>query len=109
MAPDRGGLHPFPRQKSPRNYSFWVLSSLLVVSYTPQRDQRDTPSSGEEPATVKDLEMNTVPAPVDPTLFKAYDVRGIADENLTDEVAYSIGRAAAHYLTECRAGASRGV
>src|SRR5438067_8632254 len=42
--------------------------------------------------------MNTTPVPVDPTLFKAYDVRGIAGENLTDEVAYSIGRAAAHYL-----------
>src|SRR2546421_2722964 len=43
--------------------------------------------------------MNTAPVPVDPTLFKAYDVRGIAGENLTDEVAYRIGRAAAHYLS----------
>ncbi len=42
--------------------------------------------------------MKTVPVPVDPTLFKAYDVRGIAGENLTDEVAYRIGRAAAQYL-----------
>lgn len=42
--------------------------------------------------------MNTAPVPVDPTQFKAYDVRGIAGENLTDEVAYRIGRAAAHYL-----------
>src|SRR5436190_4307931 len=42
--------------------------------------------------------MNTAPVPVDLTLFKAYDVRGIAGENLTDEVAYRIGRAAAHYL-----------
>jgi len=47
---------------------------------------------------VKELEMNTAPVPVDPTQFKAYDVRGIAGENLTDEVAYRIGRAAAHYL-----------
>ena len=48
--------------------------------------------------------MNTAPVPVDPTLFKAYDVRGIAGENLTDEVAYRIGRAAAHYLDvqDCR-------
>ena len=48
--------------------------------------------------------MNTTPVPVDPTLFKAYDVRGIAGENLTDEVAYRIGRAAAHYLDvqDCR-------
>ena len=42
--------------------------------------------------------MNTEPVPVDPTLFKAYDVRGIAGENLTDKVAYRIGRAAPHYL-----------
>ena len=42
--------------------------------------------------------MNTAPVPVDPTLFKAYDVRGIVGENLTEEVAYRIGRAAALYL-----------
>src|SRR5258708_13240677 len=34
----------------------------------------------------------------DPTIFSAYDVRGIYGENLTDEVAYRIGRAAALYL-----------
>src|SRR2546427_6686730 len=42
--------------------------------------------------------MNTAPVPVDLTLFKAYDVRGIAGEDLTDEIAYRIGRAAAQYL-----------
>ncbi|MDQ6642969.1 MAG: phosphomannomutase/phosphoglucomutase, partial [Chloroflexota bacterium] len=42
--------------------------------------------------------MNTAPVPVDPTIFKAYDVRGIYGENLNDEVAYRIGRAAAQYL-----------
>jgi phosphomannomutase len=35
---------------------------------------------------------------VDPTIFSAYDVRGIYGENLTDDVAYRIGRAAAQYL-----------
>ena len=35
---------------------------------------------------------------VDPKLFKAYDIRGIYGENMTDEVAYRIGRAAAQYL-----------
>ncbi|MDQ6660349.1 MAG: phosphomannomutase/phosphoglucomutase [Chloroflexota bacterium] len=35
---------------------------------------------------------------VDPALFKAYDVRGIYGENLTNEAAYRIGRAAAQYL-----------
>ncbi|HEX4205110.1 MAG TPA: phosphomannomutase/phosphoglucomutase [Ktedonobacteraceae bacterium] len=35
---------------------------------------------------------------VDPALFGAYDVRGIYGENLTDDAAYRIGRAAAQYL-----------
>jgi phosphomannomutase len=42
--------------------------------------------------------MSTSHATVDPSIFKAYDVRGIYGENLTDEVAYRIGRAAAQYL-----------
>lgn len=35
---------------------------------------------------------------VTPALFKAYDIRGIYGESLTDETAYHIGRAAAQYL-----------
>src|SRR6266699_3430994 len=35
---------------------------------------------------------------IDPAIFKAYDVRGIYGQDLTDEIAYRIGRAAAHYL-----------
>lgn len=35
---------------------------------------------------------------VDPAIFKAYDVRGIYGGDLTDEIAYRIGRAAAQYL-----------
>jgi phosphomannomutase len=42
--------------------------------------------------------MNTRQTTVDPAIFSAYDVRGIYGENLTDEVAYLIGRAAAQYL-----------
>jgi phosphomannomutase len=42
--------------------------------------------------------MNTAYVPVDPEIFHAYDVRGIYGENLTDDVAYCIGRAAAQYL-----------
>jgi phosphomannomutase len=42
--------------------------------------------------------MNTAHVPVDPAIFKAYDVRGIYGENLDEEVAYRIGRAAAQYL-----------
>ncbi len=42
--------------------------------------------------------MNKANINVDPSIFKAYDVRGIYGQNLTDEAAYRIGRAAAQYL-----------
>src|SRR5438270_8957300 len=42
--------------------------------------------------------MNTKQTTVDPAIYRAYDVRGIYGENLTDAVAYRIGRAAAQYL-----------
>src|SRR6266699_2491953 len=35
---------------------------------------------------------------IDPAIFKAYDVRGIYGQDLNDEIAYRIGRAAALYL-----------
>src|SRR5437764_14996929 len=42
--------------------------------------------------------MNEANVRVDPSIFKAYDVRGIYGQNLTEPVAYRIGRAAAQYL-----------
>src|SRR5437868_15438576 len=42
--------------------------------------------------------MSTPHVTIDPNIFKAYDIRGIYGESLTDEVAYRIGRAAAQYL-----------
>lgn len=42
--------------------------------------------------------MSSTHVTVDPALFKAYDIRGIYGQNLTDDVAYRIGRAAAQYL-----------
>ncbi|GHO91210.1 phosphomannomutase/phosphoglucomutase [Reticulibacter mediterranei] len=45
-----------------------------------------------------DCKMNIPSTNVDPALFKAYDIRGVYGENLTDDVAYKIGRAAAQYL-----------
>lgn len=42
--------------------------------------------------------MSTEHSVVDPSIFKAYDIRGIYGQSLTDEVAYRIGRAAAQYL-----------
>ena len=42
--------------------------------------------------------MSTSPVHIDPTIFSSYDIRGIYGQNLDDEVAYRVGRAAAHYL-----------
>ncbi len=42
--------------------------------------------------------MDTSNVTVDPEIFKAYDIRGIYGQNLNDDVAYRIGRAAALYL-----------
>jgi hypothetical protein len=42
--------------------------------------------------------MSTSQTTIDPTLFGAYDVRGIYGEKLTEDAAYLIGRAAAQYL-----------
>ncbi len=42
--------------------------------------------------------MSTSNITVDPSIFKAYDIRGIYGQNLNDDVAYAIGRAAAQYL-----------
>ncbi len=42
--------------------------------------------------------MDTSHVTIDPAIFKAYDVRGIYGQDLNDEIAYRIGRAAALYL-----------
>ncbi|HEU5379943.1 MAG TPA: phosphomannomutase/phosphoglucomutase, partial [Ktedonobacteraceae bacterium] len=42
--------------------------------------------------------MSTLPANVDPKIFGSYDIRGIYGQDLNEEVAYRIGRAAAQYL-----------
>ncbi len=42
--------------------------------------------------------MSSADVTVNPKMFSAYDVRGIYGQDLTDEVAYHIGRAAAQYL-----------
>ena len=36
---------------------------------------------------------------VDPSIFKAYDIRGIYPDRLTEAVAYAVGRAFVSFLT----------
>jgi phosphomannomutase len=42
--------------------------------------------------------VNSSNVTIDPAIFKAYDVRGIYGQDLTEGIAYRIGRAAAQYL-----------
>ncbi len=54
------------------------------------------PAPVRTPAPAPELlveELPGDPAPVPDTIFRAYDIRGIAAEQLTDEVAYQIGLA----------------
>ena len=51
--------------------------------------------------------MNSPHGTIDPAIFKAYDVRGIYGQDLTDEIAYRIGRAAAQYLNVSEIAVSR--
>src|SRR3954452_15976451 len=36
--------------------------------------------------------------PIDPSIFKAYDVRGLYPDQMNEDVAYRVGRAFAHVL-----------
>lgn len=42
--------------------------------------------------------MNSSPVNIDPNIFKSYDIRGIYGQELTKEIGYRIGQAAAQYL-----------
>jgi phosphomannomutase len=44
---------------------------------------------------------------VDPSIFKAYDIRGIAGEQLTEEAAYQVGRALVLHLKAPRVAVGR--
>lgn len=42
--------------------------------------------------------MNTSPVTINPNIFSSYDIRAIYGQDLTQQIAYQIGRAAAQYL-----------
>ena len=48
--------------------------------------------------SLDNIVMGTSHVTVDPSIFKAYDVRGVYGETLNEDVAYRIGRAATQYL-----------
>ena len=49
---------------------------------------------------MKTVKKRTTPTVItDPTIFKAYDIRGTVPDQLNADVAYAIGRAVATFLT----------
>lgn len=42
--------------------------------------------------------MSTSPVSINPKIFGSYDIRGVYGQDLTEEIAYLVGRAAAQYL-----------
>ena len=46
--------------------------------------------------------MYTVVADINPTIFRGYDLRGVADKDLNEDVMYTLGRGYATFLAERR-------
>lgn len=46
--------------------------------------------------------MYSIVKNIDPTIFRGYDIRGVVDTQLTDDVYYTLGRAYATFLTQRR-------
>ena len=65
----------------------------VTPAQSPEKDAKDNFGIhvSEAPAAIEDL---------DPTIFRAYDIRGIVSETLTEDVVYYIGRA---FASEARA------
>ena len=62
---------------------FDAVSDADFVDLVPDEPATTAPSSGAEPAR----------PPVAPVVFRAYDIRGIAEETLTTDAVYQIARA----------------
>ena len=82
------------RAAAPENAKQWEVDTGIVVEEESAEDDDDV----LDVAIVDDDETTQVSpqTPVedlDPTIFRAYDIRGIVGDNLTDNVVYHIGRA----------------
>ncbi len=78
---DIGGADDDFDLSSPENSTGSFLQTDMPV--VQEAEEQPQPSG---PATHADIE-------IDPAIFRAYDIRGIVDTNLTSEVVYWIGRA----------------
>lgn len=79
----------------------------------PKRQNKALPSAEDENFGIEVTEQGDGPIDagleLDPEIFRAYDIRGITNTNLTEDVVYWIGRAfaaeaAAHEQTRCAVG-----
>ncbi len=66
---------------------------------TPSKPRGSSPMNKHAPASHGEPLMSTVetgseaPRPVEPSIFRTYDIRGVVDETLNEETVYLIGRA----------------
>ncbi len=63
------------------------VSNLLT------EDTFDITEASEEPEPVQEVKPEKKPVQVDPSIFRAYDIRGIVGNTLTKEVVEAIGKA----------------
>ncbi len=62
------------------------------LAVTPQLSASGAPARGESPAASVPA-GNAAPVAVDPTIFRAYDIRGVVGKSLTPASVFEIGRA----------------
>lgn len=62
------------------------------LAIAPPTSTSSAPARGEAPAAPASV-VNTAPIAVDPTIFRAYDIRGIVGKSLTPVSVFEIGRA----------------
>ena len=62
------------------------------LAVAPQASASGAPARGESPAAPAPA-ANVAPVAVDPTIFRAYDIRGIVGKSLTPASVFEIGRA----------------
>lgn len=70
-------------------HSQFSQSRLQAASENQAQEVAETQTTSQAPQKEKKLEASELPE----TIFRAYDIRGIADTELTDEVISAIGRA----------------
>ena len=79
------------KAKAPENVKRWEVDTGIVVEEEEHKDVLDVEIVDDGDDT--EVPANTPAVDLDPTIFRAYDIRGIVEENLDENVVYHIARA----------------